>query len=116
MADDEKLVREVSQDILEGHDFKVFSAEDGREAVEIFRQHKDEIRAVLIDLTMPNLDGEGAFREIRRIDPQATVILMSGYSLKRAGEGLSTEGLAGFLHKPFRPDDLIRLVREVLET
>ncbi len=112
VVDDELLVREVAKDILEQHDFEVLTAADGVEAVEAYRQSPGEIRAVILDLTMPEMDGEQASREILGIDPRAVVLLMSGFSAKRAGEG---EGLAGFLHKPFRPDDLVRKVKEVLE-
>jgi PAS domain S-box-containing protein len=111
VVDDELLVREVAKDILEQHDFEVLTAGDGREAVEVYRQHGEVIRAVLLDLTMPGMGGEQASREIRNLDPRAVVLLMSGFSIKRV-EG---EGLAGFLHKPFRPDDLVRKIKEVLE-
>ena len=114
VVDDEELVREVAQDILEGQGFEVVSANDGEEAVTLFGQRREDIRAVLLDLTMPNMDGEEAFRSIRAIDPQATVILMSGYSQRQARERLEDAGLAGFLHKPFRPTDLLRLLQGLL--
>ncbi len=115
VVDDEPLVREVAKDILEQHDFEVLTAGDGLEAVEIYRRSPGDIRAVILDLTMPGMDGEQAFREIRAIDPSAVVLLMSGYSSKRAGDGMAEDGLAGFIHKPFRPDELVGRVKEVLE-
>ena len=113
VVDDEPLVREVSKDILEHHDFEVLTATDGREALEVFRQQPETFRAVVLDQTMPVMDGEEAFRQIRDIDPEAVVLLMSGFS-GRISEQLATEGLAGFLPKPFRPDDLVRKIKEVL--
>lgn len=115
VVDDEELVREVTQDILEGHGFDVLSAADGREALEIFEQRSAEIDAVILDLTMPNVDGEEAFRRMRARDPAVKILLMSGYSQKRARKRLEGEGLAGFLHKPFRPDELVHLLRTILE-
>ncbi|MEE8526587.1 MAG: response regulator, partial [Thermoanaerobaculia bacterium] len=114
VVDDEPLVLEVSKEILEHHDFDVLTATDGRQAVEAYRRQPGEFRAVVLDQTMPVMGGAEAFREIRRIDPDAVVLLMSGFSA-RLGKQLAAEGLAGFLPKPFRPSELVRKVREVLE-
>jgi CheY-like chemotaxis protein len=114
VVDDEELVREVAQDILEQQGFEVLVAVDGLEAVTVFEQKASIIRAVLLDLTMPGMDGEEAFHAIRGIDSSAVILLMSGYSQQRARQRLEGEGLAGFLHKPFRPRDLLRKIREVL--
>jgi len=114
VVDDEELVREVAQDILEQQGFEVLVAVDGRQAVEIFGQCAAGIRAVLLDLTMPGMDGEEAFHGIREIDSKAVILLMSGYSQQRARQRMEGEGLAGFLHKPFRPRDLLSKLREVL--
>lgn len=114
VVDDEPLVLEVSKEILEYHDFDVLTATDGREAVEVYRRLPGQFRAVVLDQTMPVMGGAEAFREIRAIDPDAVVLLMSGFSA-RVGKQLAAEGLAGFLPKPFRPSDLVRKVREVLE-
>lgn len=114
VVDDEELVREVAVKILERQGFEVLKASDGPEALEIFERRRDDIRLVLLDLTMPQMDGETVFREIRRHDTDVRVLLMSGYREKSATQGLEGEGLAGFLHKPFRPNELVRKVREVL--
>ena len=115
VVDDEELVREVAEDILEQQGFEVLVAENGRQAVDIYRQRHPEIKLVLLDLTMPEMDGEEAFHTIRDFDPEALVLLMSGYSQQRARERLEGAGLAGFLHKPFRPRDLLRKFHDVLE-
>lgn len=115
VVDDEELVREVARDILEAHGFEVATASDGQEAVDYYRDHARTIRIVLLDLTMPRKDGEQAFREIRQIDGEAQVVLMSGYSKKQARQQLEGEGLAGFLHKPFRPAELVAQLRELLD-
>ncbi|MEM9556427.1 MAG: PAS domain S-box protein [Acidobacteriota bacterium] len=112
VIDDEDLVREVAAKVLQRQGFDVLTAADGKTGLELFAERADEIRLVLLDLTMPEMDGEEVFRELRRRDADCCVLLMSGYREHSATQGL--EGLGGFLHKPFRPSDLVRKVREVL--
>ena len=114
VVDDEELVREVAEDILEQQGFEVLTASDGRIAVETFAGYEGKVRLVILDLTMPEMNGEEAFHAIRGIDPEVRVLLMSGYSQDRALERLMGAGLAGFLHKPFRPRDLLVKVQEAL--
>ncbi len=116
VVDDEELVLEVTQEILESRGWKVLPVSGGVEAVEIFRQHQDTIDAVVLDMTMPEMDGEAVFRALRRIDPKARIAIMSGYSKKRVSRQIMDMGLKGFLHKPFRPQDLIDKVHEMLES
>lgn len=115
VVDDEELVREVAKDILEAQGFEVLTANEGRQAVRLFRKRRFDIRAVLLDLTMPQMDGEQAFRAMKMAEPNARVFLMSGYSQQQIRKRLEGEGIDGFLHKPFRPEDLLRLLRDVLE-
>ena len=76
----------------------------------------DEIDAVVLDLVMPDIDGEATFGEIRRLRPDLPVILTSGYDEERTAERFTAEHIAGFLRKPYEPDDLIRKVEKALET
>ena len=88
---------------------------DGREGIELFERHADEITAVILDRTMPNTSGEEVFEEIRRIRPGAPIILVSGYSQKRAEQRFIGKGLNSFLQKPFLPGVLLQTVKNVLE-
>ncbi len=120
VVDDEQLVREVAAKVLQRQGFEVLTANNGRAALDIYEQRRGDIRLVLLDLTMPEMDGETFMREMERFEPEAPerraqIILMSGYRERSATQGLSTERLAGFLHKPFRPNELLHKVREVLE-
>ncbi|MBN1341901.1 MAG: response regulator [Phycisphaerae bacterium] len=115
VVDDEQAVRRLAAKALERAGFTVMTACDGREAVEIFRRHADEIAAVLLDRTMPATDGIQAFEEIRRIKPDARVVLSSGYTVQEAGEGLADSGLSGFIQKPYQPGLLIEKMREAVE-
>ena len=101
IADDEAVVRAVGQQMLERLGFSVLTASDGREALEVFGERADEIVCVLLDLTMPHMDGEEAFREMQRLHPGVRVILCSGYNEQDATQRFAGKGLAGFIQKPF---------------
>lgn len=116
VVDDDETVRQVSSRIVQKLGFEVITANDGREGVDLFRPRSAEVVVVLMDLTMPYLDGEQAFREIRAIRPDAKVILMSGFSEQDAVNRFAGKGLAGFIQKPFRPDALRRKLREVVQS
>ncbi|MFQ5628264.1 MAG: response regulator, partial [bacterium] len=116
VVDDEKTVRETSRRILEHIGFQVVTVTDGLEAVDYFQEHFREIKAVLLDMTMPNLNGEETFRGMRSIQKDIRVILMSGYNQQDATNRFSEKGLAGFIHKPFNPEELIAKMREVMES
>jgi len=106
IIDDEKSVRTVTQKILERKGYAVLTAEGGREGIELLRQHTDEIAVVLLDLTMPHMDGPATFTELRRLRNDLPIILCSGYSEVDATSRFVGKGLAGFLKKPFDIDDL----------
>lgn len=111
LADDEETVRTVGRQMLERMGFAVIGAKDGREAVEIFRAHLPEIDCVVLDLTMPHMDGEEAFREIRRIKEDVRVILSSGYHEQEVTQRFTGKGLAGFIQKPYT----MALLRDALK-
>ncbi len=115
VVDDEPVVREVAQGMLERAGLKVLTAEDGREALVVFGNHADEIDCVILDLTMPHLDGEETFRELRRIRPDVAVILASGYNQQDVTQRFTGKGLAGFLQKPFRLETLTEMVKAILD-
>lgn len=115
LADDEEMVRQVGVGMLEFLGFRVLTAQDGQEAVEVFRTHMDEIRCVVLDLTMPRMDGEETFREIRRLHPGARVILTSGYNEQQVTQRFAGEGLAGFIQKPYKLNDFRSTLHQVLQ-
>ncbi len=115
VVDDEEGVRIVASDLLRSMGFEVITASDGLEALEIYRLAADSIRGVLMDLTMPHLDGVETFRELRRLDPGCRVVLTSGYNEQEAIQDFLGKGLAGFVQKPFLRVDLQRAIRQALE-
>jgi CheY-like chemotaxis protein len=115
VVDDEEVVRALSRNALEDSGFRVLTAADGAEAVQVVRRHRDSVDLVLLDLTMPRMGGEEAFREIRKLRDDLPVILCSGYSESEGTAVLAGRDQATFLHKPFRVADLLRTVRTLLE-
>jgi CheY-like chemotaxis protein len=113
VVDDEEVVRVLARETLKDAGFEVLVAEDGREAVEIYRARANEIDAIVLDLSMPRMDGVETFTEMRRIRNDAPVILSSGYNEQEATERFAGKGLTGFLHKPYCADSLVRLVHRV---
>jgi PAS domain S-box-containing protein len=114
VVDDEPAVRNLARQVLEREGLTTLTARDGREGVRRFVQHADSISVVLLDVTMPNLSGQEAFREIRRIRPAARVILSSGYTEQMAIADLDGALPAGFIQKPYLPGDLVAKVRQVM--
>jgi len=115
VVDDEQGVRSVSQMILENAGFSVLTAKDGGEGLEVFLKHKEEIHAVLLDLTMPQMDGEEVFRQLRRICPKTPVILSSGYNEQVLEDRFEDCGFAGFLQKPYGAEQLIEKLNGVIQ-
>lgn len=114
VVDDEAHVRDVARQALEKAGFLVLCAEDGRQAVELYSQNFADVSIVLLDMTMPEMDGAATFAALRRIREGVRVILSSGYDEREATSRFSDGQLAGFLQKPYTPQNLIAKVWEVL--
>lgn len=113
VVDDEEGVRTFVKRLLERHGFSVVTANDGQEAIEVFRARCAEIVAVVLDLTMPRMGGEETFHCLRRLDAGVKVILTSGYDEQEVVNRFAGNELAGFVEKPFRRGNLISAVRQV---
>ncbi|KAB0670303.1 PAS domain S-box protein [Oryzomonas sagensis] len=100
LADDEKSVRSIGREMLKALGYTPVTAADGREAVELCRSTPGIVFAIL-DLTMPNMDGEQCFRELRRLDPGIRVIMSSGYNKQDVAPRFAGKGLDGFIQKPY---------------
>ena len=115
LAEDEEAVRTTTAGLLAAGGFKVDPAENGKVAIQKFRAAPGLYQAVLLDLTMPNGDGEDAFHEIKRIRPNTPVLMMSGFSPQAVLDRFTGKGLNGFIQKPFLAEDLITAIRKVLD-
>jgi CheY-like chemotaxis protein len=113
VVDDEEPIRILAQAILEGAGLKVWSAADGNQALDVFRAHAAEIHAVLLDLTMPGMDGAEVFQHISALRPEARVVLCSGYNEHEVSDRLGGSRPSGFLRKPYLPRELISVLNNV---
>lgn len=114
LVDDEEMIRDVGGSILRSLGYEVVTASNGKEAVDIYRERGKEIALIIMDLVMPVMDGETAFREIRKINPDVKVIISSGYSADRM-DILRNVGVKGFFSKPYRLAEIADVVRKVLD-
>jgi CheY-like chemotaxis protein len=112
VVDDEQSVRTTARAMLEDDGYRVIDGVDGVEGVELFRAHHAGLAVVLLDMSMPRMGGEEAFRQMQAIDPSVPVVLMSGYDETEAVGHFTGKGLAGFIRKPYRMRALIDKIRE----
>ncbi len=111
MVDDEEMIREVTAELLTAHGYVVFQAADGREALEVHAREKIDL--VITDVGMPGMGGEALLLALRERDPEAKVIVSSGYAGVR--ENAELRKASGMLTKPYKLEDLLVLVRTLLE-
>jgi len=111
IADDEEHVRNLCEITINRLGFRTLTAEDGQEAVEIFQEHADEIDCVLLDLTMPKMDGISAMDAMREIRPDVKIIISSGHSKEEISRRFKDKELTGILQKPFE----LKYLRDELE-
>lgn len=115
VVDDEELIADLARDILVRFGYTVLTAYSGEEAVDVYRRHKQKIAVVVLDIVLPDMDGREVFRRIREIDPEAQVIISSGYNQERDASDLLDEGALLFMQKPYRIASLVGTVGEVIE-
>jgi len=114
VVDDEAAVRDVATRLLSRLGFQVLAAQSGSEALALLEKASEEVRLVLLDLSMPRMNGEQAFSQLHAMAPDLPVILTSGYNETEMARRFTGQGLAGFLQKPYALQDLARKVRDVL--
>ena len=114
VADDEEGIRSLVASVLEDAGYTVELAEDGGSAVERLRTLGNQVRLILLDLTMPILGGAEAATELRKIQPEVPIVAMSGYGDIEVMQQFSEAGVDDFLPKPFTPDQLAAKVRDIL--
>jgi PAS domain S-box-containing protein len=112
VVDDESILRTLARAILERGGYQVLVAENGREAVEVFRQNTSIITAILLDMTMPTMGGDKAFPLLRAIRSDVPIVISTGYS-QVTTELLGTDKASGFIQKPYTPAQLCEAIARV---
>jgi signal transduction histidine kinase/ActR/RegA family two-component response regulator len=115
VVDDEEIVRRTASALLTRHGYSVLTAENGKAAAEVYSRHYDRINLVLLDMTMPVMDGEAALRELKAIRGDVKVILSSGFNEAEAVRRFAGAGLAGFIQKPYTTGRLMEKIKRTLE-
>ena len=115
VIDDEPDILDVVSDMLDLNDIDTLQATNGHDGIDLYKQHRDQISVVLLDLMMPGLSGADTFIALREIDPTVKVILSSGYSEVEATRHFVGRGLADFVQKPYDIQTLLGCISAVIE-
>jgi nitrogen-specific signal transduction histidine kinase len=110
LVDDEETVRDIGKEMLQKLGFSTITANDGREGIEVFKNNPD-IAFVILDLTMPHMDGEQCFRVLRQLKRDVKVIMSSGFSEYEVSQKFIGKGMAGFIQKPYK----LSLLKETIQ-
>ncbi len=114
LVEDEEMVAAIAEQMLTRLGHKVFLAGSGGEAVAIYREQREKIDLIILDMIMPGMSGAETFEQLKTIAPEVKVLLSSGYSLNGQAAGILNRGCRGFIQKPFTIDQLSQKIREIL--
>ncbi|PYK30063.1 MAG: hypothetical protein DME57_08115 [Verrucomicrobia bacterium] len=114
VVDDEGMALVLLKRLLSEAGYQVVTAQSGFEALDLFRRQPHGFQLVLLDLTMPFMDGEETFQRLREIRTDIPVVLCTGFIQRNRLDRLMSAGIAGFLRKPLAPDEIVDHVRQIL--
>ena len=114
LVDDETMIIDVSVQMLKKMGYDVLTANNGREAIEIFKQNNDRVAIVILDLIMPGMGGGEVYERLKEIDSNVKVLLSSGYSIDGQAAEILNRGCDGFIQKPFKLNELSYKLRELI--
>ena len=114
VIDDEEMVRTLLSDLFKTYGYSILLADEGQQGIDLYRENHQNIQLVLVDMTMPNLDGKATVKELMKIDKNVKVLLMSGYSEQEVMNEFESTILEGFLSKPFNCAELMEKVTAAL--
>jgi two-component system cell cycle sensor histidine kinase/response regulator CckA len=116
LVDDVDTILEVGKEILETLGYDVLVAGNGKEAIEIYENHREKIDLIILDIVMPGMGGAETCARLQEINPDIRVLLSSGYSVDDQAIELLKRGCNGFIRKPFTIEKLSHKIREILDT
>jgi len=114
-VDDEPNILEIGKETLSSYGYEVVTAENGEQALEVYNAQKNKISLVIMDLNMPGMGGKRCLIDLLTINNNAKVLMTSGYSIPQQTRDLIKVGAAGFINKPYKPDELLIKIRMILD-
>jgi two-component system cell cycle sensor histidine kinase/response regulator CckA len=114
LVDDEDMIVEIVGDCLEQLGYKILVARSGKEAIDIYRNHMEQIDLVLLDMIMPDMSGGDVYDRLKEINPAIKTLLATGYSLNGQAAEILNRGCNGFIQKPANIQELSKKLREIL--
>ena len=115
LVDDEKMITDVGARLLKKMGYQVLTAESGKEALDLFKNNKDQVDMVILDMIMPAMGGGETYEKLKEMNPAVKVLLSSGYSMNGQASEILKRGCLGFIQKPFRMKVLSQKIRDVLD-
>lgn len=115
VVEDEELLRNAIVEILENHGYRTIPARDGEEGVKKYKENKDEIVLVIMDMGLPRMSGIELFTALRKINPEIKSILASGFIEPGLSSELFKKGLKEIIRKPFDAEEILQKVRNIID-
>jgi len=115
VVDDEEMILDLSEELLTDLGYQVLKAGSGEESIEMYRKRGGEIDLVILDLAMPKIDGEEAFRQLKALNSDVKVLIASGLIEPEHRRRMEEAGIAGFLQKPYRITELAKTIQAVVK-
>ena len=116
IVDDEEIIQSVLSSILKQLGYRTVQALNGMEALGLLAEGEVDIDVILLDMVMPGLSGWQTFKKIRESWPEIPVVIVTGYADERETSEILSEGLAGFIEKPFKASQIARKLAEVFDS
>jgi DNA-binding NtrC family response regulator len=116
IVDDEPSILKMLADMIKILGYESYQASNGMDAVEIFQQHADEIAIVFLDILMPKMNGFQVYEEIKKINPDVKVVVISGYTNEPEILNFIAQNKLRFFRKPFHIEDVVDAIKKILET
>jgi two-component system, cell cycle sensor histidine kinase and response regulator CckA len=115
IVEDEQLMLHLMEKLLRNHGYRVLTAADGEEAIEIYRHHKQDIDAVLLDMGLPKMTGWEVLLEMKDENPAVRVVIASGYLEPEAKNRMYGAGIRHFVNKPYMPEEVVKTLQSLMQ-
>jgi len=109
------MIIDAGREMLEEMGYTVLTAISGQDAIEAYRERKDEIHMVILDMIMPEMGGGETYHKLRELNPEIKVLLSSGYSVDGQATEILERGCNGFIQKPFNMKEISHKIKEILD-